>query len=80
MTPGDILNPTAEIFEIPEHEWTLDPNQSAALARFRAATGERWTVRRLKADSVAYWSIERDGNAIVELALSTALRLASRME
>jgi hypothetical protein len=76
VTPGDILNPTAEIFEIPEHEWVLDPNQSAALARFRAATGERWTVRRMKADSVAWWSVERDEQAIIDLALSTALRKA----
>jgi hypothetical protein len=80
MLPGEIISPTAEIYEIPENEWELDFNQISALARFRTATGERWTVRRMKADSVAYWSIERDGNAIVELALSTALRLAKGTE
>jgi hypothetical protein len=80
MLPGDVISPTAPIYEIPEHEWELDFNQISALARFRAATGERWTVRRFKADSVPFWSVERGATVIVELALSTALRLAKGTE
>lgn len=80
MLPGDILNPTAEIYEIPRAEWTLDYNQIAALAKFEATAQCPWQVRRFKADAISYWRIECGDEAILDLALSTALRKAREHE
>ena len=76
MTPGDIIHPNATIHEIPCEEWTLDFNQTAALARFYASMKRNWTVRLMKADSIPYWRIECGDVTIIDLALTTALRKA----
>lgn len=80
VLPGDIISPNAEIYEIPCEEWLLDFNQSAALARFEATAQRAWHVRRFKADSVSYWSIEDGDESIIDLALTRALRLALETE
>lgn len=80
VMPGEILNPTAEIYEVPRDEWALDFTQTAALARFEATAQRAWHVRRFKADSIAYWSIEDGDESIIDLALTRALRLALETE
>lgn len=80
MTPGEIINPTAEIYEIPENEWELTFNQTKALSNFRANAQRNWAVRLFKADSVPFWSVEDGDEAIIDLALTRALRLALETE
>lgn len=80
MTPGDIISPNAEIWEIPSNEWTLNFNQIAALAHFEATAQRTWNVRQFKADSIPYWSVEDGDEAIIDLALTRALRLALETE
>lgn len=80
MQPGELISPNATIYEIPREEWTLDYNQSAALARFECEATRPWHVRRFKADSIMWGSIERGDEAIIDLALTRALRLALETE
>lgn len=76
MSPFDILNSTADVYTVPAHEVAYTYEQQCAIAKFHAATGGRWTIEVVKADSTTMFMVSDGTTVVLDLALSTALRIA----
>jgi hypothetical protein len=76
MSPFDLINATADVYTIPLNECGLDWQQHQLIEEFHAATGQRWTIEIVRADSATMWMVSNGVSVIVDMSLSTALRKA----